>query len=171
MITQTINNGVPILDLRNEFDVEFEVTEATEVELGGNLTGTVDSVGADDFVRVRLQFFNGVVFLNMFETSSLQDDNFDFVNTLQPGTRYRLIVESHADAIGDQHSTSDLSICLRPRFSSGDVNLDGSVDLLDVDPFIEAISSGTYQGQADTNCDGLVDLRDIASFIAMLGGN
>ena len=33
----------------------------------------------------------------------------------------------------------------------GDVNLDGLVNLLDVDPFIERISNGVFQAEADTN--------------------
>ena len=53
----------------------------------------------------------------------------------------------------------------------GDVNMDGIVDLLDVEPFIALITSGDYLEEADTNYDGVVSLLDVASFVALLTGN
>ena len=50
----------------------------------------------------------------------------------------------------------------------GDVNLDGSVDLLDVASFIERVSNGTFQIEADINLDDSVDLEDIAPFVLLL---
>ncbi len=61
----------------------------------------------------------------------------------------------------------------------GDMNCDGAVDLLDVDPFILAISDPAGYGaaypdcdinQADCNQDGVVNLLDVDPFIAILGG-
>ena len=52
----------------------------------------------------------------------------------------------------------------------GDVNLDGAINLLDIDPFIERIANGTYQTEADCNLDGVVDLLDIDPFITILSG-
>ena len=52
----------------------------------------------------------------------------------------------------------------------GDVNMDGAVNLLDVQPFIEALSGGQYIPEADTNCDGALDLLDVQSFIDLLSG-
>ena len=50
----------------------------------------------------------------------------------------------------------------------GDVNGDGQVDLLDVAPFIEAITSGTFVAEADINGDGSVDLLDVGPFVDLL---
>ncbi len=52
----------------------------------------------------------------------------------------------------------------------GDVNLDGVVNLLDVAPFVDLITSATFQVEADINEDGFVDLLDVAPFIAILAG-
>jgi hypothetical protein len=52
----------------------------------------------------------------------------------------------------------------------GDVNLDSVVNLLDVDPFIDRISTGTYQVEADINEDGVVNLLDVDPFILLLSG-
>ena len=52
----------------------------------------------------------------------------------------------------------------------GDVNCDGAVDLLDVAPFIELLTSGGFSPKADINGDGTVDLLDVAPFVDLLTG-
>ena len=52
----------------------------------------------------------------------------------------------------------------------GDVNCDGNVDLLDVAPFVDAISTGNFLEKADVNTDGLVNLLDVAPFIDIISG-
>ena len=37
-----------------------------------------------------------------------------------------------------------------------------------VQPFVDAISNGTYQIEADVNLDGSVDLLDVQNFVAIL---
>jgi hypothetical protein len=39
----------------------------------------------------------------------------------------------------------------------GDVNLDGAINGLDVDPFVDRVTSGTYQVEADMNEDTFVN--------------
>lgn len=50
----------------------------------------------------------------------------------------------------------------------GDVNRDNTVDLLDVQPFVQRLSSGEFQIEADVNQDGVVDLLDISPFVDIL---
>ena len=50
----------------------------------------------------------------------------------------------------------------------GDVNGDGNVDLLDVGPFVDAITGGTFSCEADINEDGNVDLLDVGPFVTLL---
>lgn len=52
----------------------------------------------------------------------------------------------------------------------GDVNGDGEVNLLDVVPFVDAVTTGTYIPEADINGDGVVNLLDVAPFIDLLSG-
>lgn len=52
----------------------------------------------------------------------------------------------------------------------GDVNLDGVLNLLDVAPFVERLSTGTYQIEADINQDGMVNLLDVGPFVTLLTG-
>ena len=53
----------------------------------------------------------------------------------------------------------------------GDINRDGFVNLLDVNPMIQLLSSGDFQIEADINCDGQVNLLDIGGFVDLLSGN
>jgi hypothetical protein len=53
----------------------------------------------------------------------------------------------------------------------GDVNQDGFVNLLDVAPFVDAITTGTFIPEADVNQDGVVDLLDVAPFVELLSGH
>ena len=53
---------------------------------------------------------------------------------------------------------------------SGDASNDGIVDLLDVSPFVSALTSGGYSCAADINFDGVVDLLDVSPFVALLSG-
>lgn len=55
-------------------------------------------------------------------------------------------------------------------FEIGDVNRDGSLDLLDVGPFVDEISAGGDLCEADINEDGVVDLLDVGPFVGLLGG-
>lgn len=52
----------------------------------------------------------------------------------------------------------------------GDMNCDGVVDLLDVEPFVTIGLGGDFFPKADINQDGVVNLLDIAPFVALLSG-
>ena len=53
-------------------------------------------------------------------------------------------------------------------FLPGDVNLDRSVDLLDVFDFVELLQNGDYQPEADINSDGSLNLLDVQKFVTLL---
>ena len=52
----------------------------------------------------------------------------------------------------------------------GDINCDGEVNLLDVAPFVDLITSGGFSPKADFDGDGEVSLLDVAPFVAALTG-
>ena len=52
----------------------------------------------------------------------------------------------------------------------GDVNCDGAINLLDVGPFIDLVSTNEYSDKADMNQDGSVNLLDVTPFIDVLSG-
>ncbi len=53
----------------------------------------------------------------------------------------------------------------------GDVNCDGVLNLLDVAPFVDVITSSAFFDKADINRDGVVDLLDVAPFVDLLTGS
>ncbi len=57
-----------------------------------------------------------------------------------------------------------------PTILVGDVNCDGVIDLMDVAPFVELITSGQFSDKADINGDLVVDLSDVAPFVSLLTG-
>jgi hypothetical protein len=52
----------------------------------------------------------------------------------------------------------------------GDVNMDGVVNGLDVDPFVGLVTGGTYQAEGDMNEDGVVNGLDVDPFVATVVG-
>ena len=58
-----------------------------------------------------------------------------------------------------------------PKIIVGDVNQDGSINTLDVVPFINVILDGTYQFEADADLDGRANLLDVGRFVDLLLGN
>jgi hypothetical protein len=52
----------------------------------------------------------------------------------------------------------------------GDVNFDGAVDGLDVDPFVDVMINGLFNGAADMNEDGVVNGLDVDPFVAVVVG-
>jgi hypothetical protein len=52
----------------------------------------------------------------------------------------------------------------------GDLNGDGMVTLLDVNPFVEALTAGDFVCEADVNEDGVVSLLDVNPFVLLLSG-
>ena len=55
-------------------------------------------------------------------------------------------------------------------FEVGDVNMDGIIDLLDVGPFVNSITTGVFQCEADVDGSGAVDLLDVGPFVDLLTG-
>ena len=53
----------------------------------------------------------------------------------------------------------------------GDVNRDGIASFSDISPFVELLTSSTFQYEGDANEDGAVNFLDISSFIVLLVTN
>ena len=69
------------------------------------------------------------------------------------------------------HFRSDNVSVLLNQCSSlllGDVNQDGSVDALDVQPFVDLLIAGEFQAEANINQDGAVALLDVDPFVELL---
>lgn len=88
--------------------------------------------------------------------------------------------DTDADGAGDGGAGSIVARSYDLQFSltdpntgttlKGDVDLDGMVTFLDINPFIGVLSGSGYQAEADCDCDGMVTFLDINPFINILSG-
>ncbi len=74
-------------------------------------------------------------------------------------------------AVLDANGENDFTVTVPdgddPVVIVGDVNMDGSVDFFDIQPFIDALAGG-FQAEADIDGNGEVNFFDIAPFIELL---
>ena len=80
----------------------------------------------------------------------------------------RRVVLRASSAMNELHGPTDY--VNEFDFLLGDVNCDGAVNLLDVDPFINLIGGMTYSPKGDANLDGANNLLDVTPFIDLIGG-
>ena len=92
-------------------------------------------------------------------------------------TKLGIVFENIMTSASEKSSDSMIeltAISLSPTttfaFIPGDVNGDGVVNLLDVAPFVELLTSGRFLPAADVNGDGIVDLLDVQPFVDLLTG-
>ena len=100
-----------------------------------------------------------------FESVALRQDNSPTgsssvvsIDILSAGTDFNAVL----DAVSGGGTG-----CTNPL---GDINGDGVVSLLDVNPFVALLTGGGFQCEADVNEDGVVSLLDVNPFVALLSG-
>ena len=129
----------------------FTITRLSATELG--LTATIGS--------------------DIYTAFDVAPDSFDFgmlafyVNSNVFGS---------SNAAGDPDNGIDFSNVAVVFFSNtpfvlGDVDQSGTVDFLDIGPFVNLLSTGGFMLQADIDGSGAVDFLDIGPFIAILSGS
>ena len=107
---------------------------------------------------------NGVLLNNSFQTFT------------QPiiGNGSILTIEFLLTGNGGDEEVAYDNIVVRGDFTDkgivGDVNCDGAVDLLDIEPFVQAITNNVFDFKADINGDGEDNLLDVAGLVQLLTG-
>ena len=91
---------------------------------------------------------------------------------LADNNEFSLNLNSQLGDFGVDFVSADalLTLTLIDGVLLGDVNDDGSVDLLDVGPFVNALANDIFSLAADINKDGVLDLLDISPFVDLLVG-
>lgn len=135
-----------IFDGNGSFTLNFSVFGDSSVNSAAGVTGTDEVINIGDPVQVE-NFTDESPFTR--HLSQIQFLNGSFYNM----TDHNLTVTE-----------------VIPPGILGDVNCDGFVNLLDVSPFIDLISTGQFSDKADINQDGFVNLLDVAPFIFLLSG-
>lgn len=73
------------------------------------------------------------------------------------------------DIVVAERNRDSVSVVINECIRIGDINLDGSVNLLDVDSFVTRLINSEFQFEADINRDGEVNLLDVL-FVELLAG-
>ena len=83
----------------------------------------------------------------------------------------RITPRNLIELIGSAMSYRATGITVGRDFLFGDINCDGSADLLDVSPFIKLLIGGEFMEAADFDGDGQITLLDVDPFVEALSGN
>ena len=150
-------------------------TEIVDEKSKGDLV--VRALIVDDMTSDRNFFDNGIV-LNysingganvqvpmMFSGATVYRG---VIPTQKPGATVDYSVTA-TDMAGNTGSGETVSITVG-GILLGDINCDGSVDLLDVQPFVELLGSGEFSPKGDFDGDGVITLLDVDGFISALTG-
>jgi hypothetical protein len=89
-----------------------------------------------------------------------------------PTGAFEIVTEAEASwDTSDLYTTGEVTLA-SAGVLLGDVNLDGQVNGLDVDPFVDVLLNGPYQSESDMNGDGVVNGVDVDPFVgALVGGS
>ena len=172
----SINNG--------NFDLIGDGNDSADFNPGETLTFTFDqavqftsieleSVEAEDSFDVLV---DGVAVLETTGDDSFIDDLGGLTGlTIAAGSEITFAVDGVLETATGGAATSlrieTFTVEIVGSTLLGDVNLDGTVDFLDISPFIAVLSGGIDQAEADCNVDGEVNFLDISPFISILSGS
>ncbi len=150
VITATVDNGIPQIMVTSffggNFSQEYFFEDGSSETLNDPMTA------------------NGVLLNNSFQTFT------------QPiiGNGSILTIEFLLTGNGGDEEVAYDNIVVRGDFTDkgivGDVNCDGVVDLLDIEPFVQAITNNVFDFKADINGDGEDNLLDVAGLVQLLTG-
>ena len=150
-------------------------TETADTESGGDYV--IRSLIVDDNSSDRNFFDSGIVLNYQINGGAVQQVPMMFsgatvyrgvIPEQTPGTMIDYFVTA-ADMRGNSADGDVVSVTVG-GILLGDINCDGAVNLLDVQPFVELLSSGEFNAKGDFDGDGINTLLDVSGFIAALGG-
>ncbi len=147
----------------------------TDIQIGGT------AIGEYDRISVRSAVIDGDLDVELLDGFTLERGmNFSIVGTSFGATgQFNFLPQGALVGTFDgvelridyEAGISNSSVSLFAPFDAGDVNQDGLINLLDVQPLVALLTSGNYQFEADVNQDGNVNLLDVQPFIDLLTGN
>lgn len=171
---------------RQEFEVGTDIFIDTPYSMSAWVFNSSDDpVSGTRLGQLRIQWFNAnLILLNQaIETvidSSTPTDQWTRVsldNVVIPNNsniafvRASLFVVNNGGVGGGPVFFDDVTFTQgESSLRLADVNQDGAINLLDVAPFVDLITSGEFQAEADLNQDCAVNLLDVAPFIQFLTG-
>ncbi len=168
----TGNQNWDVLEV-DAFGTGFFVDTGVAIELSGSIEFVINGLDMQIFVNGSMIYDGVIIGANgdlptptgsVGAPSALDEVFFESANNIAGGGSEQNINNL---AINDPGCGGGMKGCTNPL---GDVNLDGKVNLEDVDPFVAALSVGSTQCEADIDGDGLVTLEDVDPFVVLLAG-
>ena len=146
------------------FDPDITTTQIGYVEFAGEILGFTGSnpllISTHGILGNPTANYNTIGFIGLEEGDIVEID---------PINPNRLLVNWVAASPGDHIRV--LTVPGKAPILLGDVNHDCVVNLLDVEPFVDLLSTGQFQVEADLNQDGSVNLLDVQPFVDVLSGS
>ena len=108
------------------------------------------------------------------ETRVIPQRNVDLAANLEDGSFFDVFLNPNIVGLQPDAATFSSTVMITrvpPAVVLGDLNGDGAVDLLDIQPFVDVITGVANNDAADINQDGLTDLLDVQPFVDLLTGN
>ena len=179
-----------------EIEMEFYADAAGTPDVGGGALATINQTGYNEFQTGDILFSREVVDHTVeFDPINLGPGTYWFrARIIGPENNFWLTAGNgvlngsecwvdYVDEAGLQTGTAQFGVASELTwavlgevggggcaFELGDVNQDGAVDLLDVAPFVDALTMGVYICEGDVNEDGVLDLLDVTPFVELLTG-
>jgi hypothetical protein len=183
VVAMTIDDGsldltggdVPGVGDEADADLVFTLLDTTAPDFSINFTGpgsiTVDKSGiiapvgtTDAEGTVSWSNLSPITYEELWDLGILQANGLSGLDGATFAENFTVTGSLGAD---DYVLTSEVG----DIFELGDVNLDGEVNGLDVDPFVDVLLNGPYQVEADMNEDSEVNGLDVDPFVeAVVGG-
>ena len=139
---------------------EAVVTLQEDILMPDSEIGRINSVDIADYLNTLYDGGNGI---GLFAVFRLSPDFADTSLIVENTDRYNLGAANNPDVtLQPIINFTTASILL------GDVNLDGTVNFLDITPFIAFVASDDFLAEADIDGNGVVNFLDITPFIAIL---
>ena len=119
------------------------------------------------------QFFidgEEVEFTDLDTPLLISDRGISLSGVFPDGSEFDYTVNSNAfgDLGVDQGANLQLNLVDADPALRGDVNLDSTVNFLDIAPFVSILSTGDFQAEADIDASGEVNFLDITPFVQIL---
>lgn len=106
--------------------------------------------------------------LEIGETMTVTQRSIPLQAILEDGSPFGFVLNPQIVGLQPDAATVLSDVFITRVAAVGDLNADGIIDLLDIAPFVDAITKGEFVITADINRDGTVDLLDIAPFVELI---
>ena len=129
-------------------------------QLSGEIPENISDLTEIEVLRLEVNYFSGDI-----PESVCELENVNFSDDLAFNFSYNMLCPPYPDCVPEEAvQYMNTSEC----WLNGDVNFDGTINILDVVSLVDAILNGEYLVAGDINGDELVNVVDIVMLVNMI---